>query len=195
MGGAISWVDSVADEIQVEETKNLYQVLEDEYVERINEIEDIESDQGQNQLNQILKEMRISINEISGSSKVIYTTLPWEGLQRTQSKELRKEVYALAKDENALTITKEELEFGFRFNMNNFFILALILMKYDRNLKDVRERLVPGEVEEDEFWFNYFYQIELCKHKLGLPHMLLTREQMEAQAASSAAASAQQNDQ
>mmetsp|Transcript_19152 Transcript_19152/g.26567 ORF Transcript_19152/g.26567 Transcript_19152/m.26567 type:complete len:150 (-) Transcript_19152:88-537(-) len=107
--------------------------------------------------------------------------MPWDGLQRDASKEVKKEIYALAKDELALTITKDEREFGFRFNINNYFVLAVIMIKYDRNLGDVRERLVPTEIDEDEFWFNYFYQIECIKHKLGLPNMLVPLDQMNAQ--------------
>jgi len=131
----------------------------------------------------LLKELRIALSEIPEcGNRVIYTSLPWEGLQRDASRELKKEVYALAKDELALTITRDEREYGFRFNINNYFVLAVILIKYDRNLGEVRERLVPTEIDEDDFWFNYFYQIECIKQKLGVPNMLVPLDQMNAQA-------------
>lgn len=47
------------------------------------------------------------------------------------------------------------------------------MLKYDRNLADIRELLVPGSVTEDEFWRNYFYLIELAKKQLGLQSRLV----------------------
>jgi len=47
--------------------------------------------------------------------------------------------------------------------------VASILLKYDSNLAEVRELLVPSMVTEDEFWRNYFYSIELIKKNMGLP--------------------------
>lgn len=47
--------------------------------------------------------------------------------------------------------------------------VACMLLKYDSNLADVRDLLVPSMVTEDEFWRNYFYSIELIKRDMGLP--------------------------
>lgn len=46
------------------------------------------------------------------------------------------------------------------------------MLKYDRNLSDIRDTLVPLQVSEDEFWRNYFYLIELGKKSLGLQSRL-----------------------
>lgn len=179
MGGAASYFTAVVEEVTETENVTMYKQLEDDYVERISKIKDIESDQGEVALSNILKELRVGLAEIPGAgNKVVYTALPWEGLSRDAAKQVKKEIYALAKDELSLTITKEELEYGLRFNIGNYFILATILLKHDRNLKDMRERLVPTDIEEDDFWFNYFYQIESIKKQLGLSNMLLPLDYM-----------------
>ena len=41
--------------------------------------------------------------------------------------------------------------------MDGFVVLAQILLKLDKNLKDTRHSLVPDMIEEDDFWRNYFY--------------------------------------
>lgn len=51
-------------------------------------------------------------------------------------------------------------------------ILAQILLKMDKNLKKTRRDLVPELVTEDEFWRNYFYQVELFRSELGLQNSL-----------------------
>ena len=56
--------------------------------------------------------------------------------------------------------------------MEDYAFISIAMLKYDMNLDDSREKLVPDEVDEDEFWFNYFYAIEHAKMKLGLPTML-----------------------
>jgi hypothetical protein len=36
------------------------------------------------------------------------------------------------------------------------------MLKLDKNLVDSYDRLVPIRIDEDGFWRNYFYEIELC---------------------------------
>ena len=50
--------------------------------------------------------------------------------------------------------------------------IACIMLKYDSNLGETREKIVPGMVSEDEFWRNYFYAIECIKQEMGLPTRL-----------------------
>jgi len=38
-----------------------------------------------------------------------------------------------------------------------------VLMKLDPNLNELFNQLVPDEIEEDQFWYNYFYEIEKLK--------------------------------
>jgi hypothetical protein len=56
--------------------------------------------------------------------------------------------------------------------MDAYVFVACMMLKYDSNLADNREILVPSLVSEDEFWRNYFYAIECTKKSLGLPTRL-----------------------
>ena len=41
--------------------------------------------------------------------------------------------------------------------MADYAFLAVIMTKYDLKLAEVREDLVPEQIEEEDFWNNYFY--------------------------------------
>ena len=84
-------------------------------------------------------------------------------------KTIKKEVFALSADKDALCLTEEELEFEFDFDMMAYSFLALSLTKLDQNLANCRNDIVPDLVDEDEFWRNYFYKIEGVKASVGLP--------------------------
>ena len=71
--------------------------------------------------------------------------------------------------------TKEELEYDFNFDLDRYVVLAQIMLKLDKNLRDVRHQLVPDMVEEDDFWRNYFYQLECTKAIMGLENELGNR--------------------
>ena len=53
--------------------------------------------------------------------------------------------------------------------------MAQIMLKLDKNLRDVRHQLVPDMVEEEDFWRNYFYQMEVIKAVMGLENELGSR--------------------
>ena len=36
--------------------------------------------------------------------------------------------------------------------MDDYAFMAIILMKFDKNLAEVREDLVPDEISEEDFW-------------------------------------------
>ena len=67
------------------------------------------------------------------------------------------------------------MEFYFDFDIDAYAYIACILLKYDSNLVETRENLVPSMVSEDEFWRNYFYEIECIKQGMGLPTRLAGR--------------------
>ena len=56
--------------------------------------------------------------------------------------------------------------------MADYAFLAVIMTKYDKNLAQVREDLVPDEINEDDFWNNYFYAVETIKKAHNLPNTL-----------------------
>ena len=41
------------------------------------------------------------------------------------------------------------------------------MLKMDRNLDKLRHDLVPDLIDEDDFWRNYFYQVEVKKAEMG----------------------------
>ena len=53
--------------------------------------------------------------------------------------------------------SKAKQTFKFKFDMADYAFLALIMTKYDLKLAEVREDLVPEQIEEEDFWNNYFY--------------------------------------
>ena len=81
----------------------------------------------------------------------------------------------LAKDRLNLTKTESQLEFKFDFKIEDYIFVACMMLKYDSNLMETRENLVPTVVTEDEFWRNYFYTIESIKKDMGLPTRLAGR--------------------
>ena len=60
----------------------------------------------------------------------------------------------------------EEVAEWFKFDMDNYVVLAAVLLKLDKNLGVKRHNLVPDLIEEDDFWRNYFYKIALFKRDL-----------------------------
>ena len=48
--------------------------------------------------------------------------------------------------------SKSAQENKFDFIMDDYAFLAIILMKFDKNLAEVREELVPDEISEEDFW-------------------------------------------
>ena len=98
----------------------------------------------------------------------MYYDLPWEGKPVDQSRQLTKCIFSLGIDEEALLLQEEELEYEFDFNMDHYVVLAQIMLKLDLNLKKTRHELVPEMINEDNFWRNYFYKIEVIKRNIGI---------------------------
>ena len=103
------------------------------------------------------------------------TTLPWNGLHEEQGLQLVKEVYDISQKTDNLIATREEHEYEFKFELDQYVVLAQIMLKLDKNLRDVRHQLVPDMVEEEDFWRNYFYQLECCKAVMGIDNNLGSR--------------------
>ncbi len=66
-------------------------------------------------------------------------------------------MFGLAADDNSLLMSKEELNEPFTFIMDQYVIVAAMMLKLDKNLSAKRHSLVPDLIEEDDFWRNYFY--------------------------------------
>ena len=85
---------------------------------------------------------------------------------------VKKEVLTLAFESDTLNLVKNDLDREFKFNFNNYAFIALALLKLDKKLAQVREDLVPEQLEEEEFWRGYFFKIEEIKAQYGLPCLL-----------------------
>ena len=108
----------------------------------------------------------------------MFFLLPWEvpqnaaPLRPDQITQITKEVFALAADENALLLPKEDALYEFHFDLDSYVILAQIMIKFDKNLQKMRQQCVPDLIDEEDFWRNYFYKIECIKASMGLPNQL-----------------------
>ena len=98
----------------------------------------------------------------------VYTKLPWDQIERSEEKDAcERYCKALAKKEDLLMMLEGQLEYHFDFDLEKYAFLAVVLSRICRNLDETRLNLVPDEVTEQEFWRNYFYQIELWKQEHG----------------------------
>ena len=64
------------------------------------------------------------------------------------------------------------MKYKFEYDTEKFNLLATVLVKLDKDLEQAYENLVPIQISDEEFWTNYFYQVELIKHEHGLPCLL-----------------------
>jgi len=54
----------------------------------------------------------------------------------------------------------DELDHEFCFDWKIYGYQAVMLIKIDQNLKNLRERITPDIVSEEDFWRNYFFEVE-----------------------------------
>ena len=160
-----NWISSSFAEMDKQHNDVSWQEALDDAVQSIaNTSADLESEAGKEALKGIIKELQIMEHAFNGGADPeqkanarVLVALPWEGLHVEQAKQLTREAYGLSADTDNLLATKEELEYEYTFTMDRFVVLAQILLKLDKNLKDIRHSLVPDMIEEDDFWRNYFY--------------------------------------
>ena len=79
-----------------------------------------------------------------------------------------REIFSLGTDPDALLVLTDELEYEYNFNIDQYIVIAQIMLKMDLNLKKSRHEFVPEMISEDNFWRNYFYKIECLKREQGL---------------------------
>lgn len=75
----------------------------------------------------------------------------------------------IAKETDLLSRDLDELEYEFKFGIEVYAYQAIVLSKLDKNLQQAYARLVPDMVSEEDFWRNYFYEIERFLDALGQP--------------------------
>eukprot|EP00842_Homolaphlyctis_polyrhiza_P003104 jgi/Hompol1/3795/HPOL_003394-RA len=90
---------------------------------------------------------------------------PWIGVGNADMEaSLRDDILNLSKDtRNFLSSPPEGTDFT--FSMAEYHNTALLMLKIDGDLKQMRFDLVPKKIKDDMFWRNYFYRVQLLKQQ------------------------------
>eukprot|EP00347_Sterkiella_histriomuscorum_P018903 403343727 len=159
-------------EKQIAHTQNQIE----EFLEKIKSSDEIEqgkisSDQIERDFRQISEKIQQKLDsDTLFNNRLIM--LPWWGLDLLNNRKgveqlVKAEILKLSTDISRLTIT--DLDYDYQFDFDRYLYIAQILIKIDPNLKNLKEELVPSIIHEEEiFWRNYFYQIEIILMELGL---------------------------
>ena len=99
---------------------------------------------------------------------------PWEPRTRF-SKEIRERVLRLPEENNTFLVPPPaEVNFAFDFDVNAD--AAIRMLEADPKLEKKRFELVPRQLDENTFWRNYFYRVELIKRSYGADEELAQKE-------------------
>ncbi|CAF0853581.1 unnamed protein product [Brachionus calyciflorus] len=85
---------------------------------------------------------------------------PWVGYN--EEEKLKEQIMALSTDSRNF-MRSPPLGVDFHFDFNLFLPIAMATLEEDPNLKEMRFKLVPGKINEETFWRNYFYRVSLIK--------------------------------
>lgn len=97
--------------------------------------------------------------------------VPWKVYDESKSdvaEELQTRVLNLSEVEDTFLVSAPD-DTVFEFNFHNLLPFAHAALAEDKNLSQQRYVLVPKRVEEDAFWRNYFYRVQLVRNQLELP--------------------------
>merc|ERR1711874_346345 len=101
--------------------------------------------------------------------------LPWKGCEHEEK--AKKKMLALSEDEENF-LKSPPSEDNFEFDYNKFATCAVSVLAEDPRLEKMRYELVPKKVEEDKFWRNYFYRVELVKQSFLLTETTEEKEKI-----------------
>lgn len=92
--------------------------------------------------------------------------LPWLCCDGDEKKTqyLKEQILSLSQDKRNFVRSPPQ-KAGYRFDQQKCYPIALLLLKEDPNLNKMRYELVPKLVNEDTFWCNYFYRVEMLKRE------------------------------
>ena len=120
---------------------------------------------------QSAQEKTVAENDASSPNAFVY---PWEPRTRF-STEIRERVLRLPEETNTFLVPPpEEVEFSFDFDTNAD--AAIRMLEADPKLEKKRFELVPRQLDENTFWRNYFYRVELIKRSYGADEELAQKE-------------------
>lgn len=90
---------------------------------------------------------------------------PWVGYNEEET--MKAQILALSKDKrNFLRNPPAGVQFNFDYESN--FLVGMVMLEEDPNLKEMRFKIVPKEIKEEQFWRNYFYRVSLIKQSTQL---------------------------
>lgn len=93
---------------------------------------------------------------------------PWVGYN--EEERLKEQIIELSKDSrNFLRAPPSGVDFQFDFN--TAYPVAMAILDEDPALSEMRFKLVPKQVKEENFWLNYFYRISLIKQTCTLDEL------------------------
>lgn len=93
---------------------------------------------------------------------------PWVGYN--EEEKLKEQILALSSDSrNFLRPPPHGVEFQFDFN--SAYPIAMAILEEDSALSEMRFKLVPKQVKEENFWLNYFYRVSLIKQSTQLEEL------------------------
>lgn len=93
---------------------------------------------------------------------------PWVGYNEEDI--LKEQILELSQDSrNFLRSPPPGVDYNFDFNLA--YPIALVTLEEDKNLKDMRFKLVPKHINEESFWRNYFYRVSLIKQSTQLDQL------------------------
>lgn len=115
------------------------------------------------------KENEKFINEKKNQKRKEDTMIPpWVGYH--EEEKMKEQILALSSDSrNFLRSPPVGVDFQFDFNLA--YPVAMATLEEDPNLKEMRFKLVPKQINEEQFWRNYFYRVSLIKQSAQLDQL------------------------
>lgn len=163
MGQAIGIATSAYSERTDYEINLKRQCKIQEYLDRIQNLNDLESEYGKKEVEEtmgLLKEITASDGE-SAPQKEMKIQLPWDCVHDSaQQQQIKEEIVKLNSAQSLLAREIDELPRHFDFDMQTYLFQAVMLTKMYEKLADTRDELVPTLVSEETFWRNYFFEVE-----------------------------------
>lgn len=93
---------------------------------------------------------------------------PWVGYN--EEAKLKEQIIALSQDSRNF-LRPPPTGVDFQFDFNTAYPVAMAILEEDPALSEMRFKLVPKQVKEENFWLNYFYRVSLIKQSCTLEEL------------------------
>ncbi|CAI9729201.1 Hypothetical predicted protein [Octopus vulgaris] len=117
-------------------------------------------------LGEFTREQEKFVNENKEKGKHAEAAVPpWVGYNEEET--MKKQILALSSDKrNFLRNPPAGVQFSFDFD--TVYPIAMATLQEDPELQKMRFELVPKQINEENFWRNYFYRVSLIKQSTQL---------------------------